>query len=1015
MTRWAETMHCPDENALAAYARAELPPGEKRGVDVHLEECAGCRSVVTELVRAEVAAAATPPEHGSDATGDALPYAMTTPMSLGAEGEDRSLVGGARLGRYLILDLLGAGGMGEVYVAYDPELDRKVAIKLLHPALAETPAERARLTREAQAMAKLSHPNVIHVYDVGTVGDEVFVTMEYVKGGTLRTWLAARTRTPAEILAAFVKAGRGLEAAHAAGLVHRDFKPDNVLVGTDERILVTDFGLARALAGVPRAAASHPHAVTAAANDETRTEAGAIVGTPAYMAPEQITGEETNERTDVYSFCVSLHEALYGERPFDGDTLGELRGAILGGTPRAAPAVPGVRPEVKEAIAKGLSRAPADRFGSMGELLERLSVTKPPRRAWWLIAAAGAVLAAAAFVRSTGRTDTPRACEDPALATVWDAQKKGDVQKAFLATGKPYAVAAWERVARVGDGYVGTLGAARRDLCVKARAQGQSEARDPAQDLRAACLEHRRAELGVVVQLLTTATAQMVENADRAVGALPSIEACEAGRLLASPLVPPPLEIAAKVEETRLDLTRARTLLETGNQKDALAVARASTETAQKMGYRPLEAEARLALGQALSSGSSLDEAARALEDAFLLGQAARHDDVAIAAALAGIWHAAERQTKFPEAHRWARLSEATMDRAGRAPADVARYEYYVGVLDAREAHPKESRAHLEAALRLYEALPQPNEAAIVNLLTGIGLSARQRGDYTEAQATYARALEKALAALGPDHPRVALLYNNRCSLLDQVGRHTSALADCEKSISLYERAVTTDSPDIARPLTNIALVNLALGRVTEAEAATQRAIAVRTKLSPEHPSLVSSLENLSLVQARQGKRALALATSERALAIGQKALGPDRPELASTYAGVGRARAALQKHPAALEMLRRALALHERAVGPQHHALAEVLVPIAASELALGHMDDAVRSLDRAIALHEGMPNDPGKLARARLDLARIVQASEPARAHTLANAAREAFAKVEPPDDAGAAEVTAFLASMK
>jgi eukaryotic-like serine/threonine-protein kinase len=1014
MTRYgAEAMHCPDENDLAAYARAELPPGDKRALDAHLEACAGCRSVVTELVRAEVAAAATP--HG-DAGGGDLPYAMTTPVSARGEADTSSLLGGARLGRYLILDLLGAGGMGEVYVAYDPELDRKVAIKLLHPALAETPAERARLAREAQAMARLSHPNVIHVYDVGTVGDEVFVTMEYVKGGTLRTWLAARTRTPAEILAAFVKAGQGLAAAHAAGLVHRDFKPDNVLVGADERILVTDFGLARALAGVPPAAASHPEVASLAASratDATRTEAGAIVGTPAYMAPEQITGEETSERTDIYSFCVALHEALYGQRPYDGETLGELRAAILAGTPRPAPPVPGVRPEVRDAIARGLSRSPAERFATMGELLGKLAATKAPRRQWWLVAAAGAVLAAAVGVRATGRTDSPSSCEDPALASVWDAEKKDAVGKAFLATGKPYARAAWERVAQMGNAYVETLGAARKDVCVKARAHGRKETHDPALELRAACLEHRRAELGVVVQLFTAATAQMVENADRAVGALPSIEACEAGRLLASPLAPPPLAIAARVEELRLDLTRSRTLLETGNQKDALTLARASMEAAEKLGYRPLEAEARLVLGHALSWGSSLDEAARALEDAFLLGQAARHDDVAIAAALAGIWHAAERQTKYSEAHRWARLAEATMDRAGRAPADVARYEYYVGVLDAREAHPKEARAHLEASLRLYEGLPQQNEAAIVNLLTGLGLSARQRGDYPEAQATYARALDKALATLGPDHPRVALLYNNQCSLLDQVGRHTSALAACEKAIALYERAVAADSPDIARPLTNLGVVNLALGRVPAAEAATRRAIAVRTKLSPEHPSLISSLENLALVQERQGKLAEALETSERAIAIGVKALGPDRPELASAYGGLGKSRAALKKHATALEALRRALALHERAVGPQHHALAEVLVPIAASELALGHKDEAVRALERAIALHEGMPNDPSKLARARLALARIVRDAEPARAATLAASAREAFAQAEPPDDAGAADVAAWLAA--
>jgi RNA polymerase sigma factor (sigma-70 family) len=250
-------MPCASENALIGYADATLSNIERRGIDAHLEACAACRFVVTELVKTDSdASARTTPHPFVDTEVDA---SLSATQHAGAPSAPRAdPLKSARFGRYVIVDLLGAGGMGEVYSAYDPELDRKVAIKVLHPALAADSDARARLLREAQAMAKLSHPNVIQVFDVGAMGDEVFVTMEYVKGGTLRTWLAAQKRSPDEILATFTRAGRGLAAAHAAGLVHRDFKPDNVLVGDDGRIRITDFGLARAMTDVALAAHSTP-------------------------------------------------------------------------------------------------------------------------------------------------------------------------------------------------------------------------------------------------------------------------------------------------------------------------------------------------------------------------------------------------------------------------------------------------------------------------------------------------------------------------------------------------------------------------------------------------------------------------------------------------------------------------------------------------------------------------------------------------------------------------------------
>src|SRR5215470_6274154 len=206
---------------------------------------------------------------------------------------------GTRFGRYEVLRHAGAGGMGDVYAAYDPELERNVALKLLRPGTAG--ARAAELKREAQALARLAHANVVAVHDVGTSDGQVYVAMELVEGPTLRAWLAEKPRTAVEILAVFDAAGQGLSAAHGAGLVHRDFKPENVLLGADGRARVTDFGLA----------------VAAGA-------AGELAGSVPYMAPEQLQGEAVDARADQFAFAVALYEALYGERPFAGSTGGDV-------------------------------------------------------------------------------------------------------------------------------------------------------------------------------------------------------------------------------------------------------------------------------------------------------------------------------------------------------------------------------------------------------------------------------------------------------------------------------------------------------------------------------------------------------------------------------------------------------------------------------------------------------------------------------------------------------------------
>jgi len=292
------------------------------------------------------------------------------------------------IGRYEVKGTLGAGGMGTVLLAVDPVLGRRVALKVLHPdGRNDNDATRRRLLREAQGIAQLVHEHVVVVHEIGTHDDRVFLAMEHVAGTTLGRWQVGRPW--AEIVAAYVKAGRGLAAAHAAGLVHRDFKPDNVLIGDDGRVRVTDFGLVATIED-----ATTPLSQTAVALrqeselSKSLTRTGAVVGTPRYMAPEQHLGQPIDARADQFAFAVSLYEALFGQPPFVGTTYAELVQHVVAGVPLEIPRATPVPAAIQRAILRGLARQPADRFASMDELLAALATpAAATRRRWpWLIA-----------------------------------------------------------------------------------------------------------------------------------------------------------------------------------------------------------------------------------------------------------------------------------------------------------------------------------------------------------------------------------------------------------------------------------------------------------------------------------------------------------------------------------------------------------------------------------------------------------------------------------------------------
>jgi hypothetical protein len=316
----------------------------------------------------EELASNAPTERRSRATGPTVAEGFRDPLS-------SVLPKGTVVGRYLLLESIGEGGMGQVYSAYDAELNRKLAIKLLQPRSDETRDEdRGRFMREGQAMARLSHPNVVAVHDVGSFGEAVFIAMDLVEGQTLEDWVEQARPSWREVTHVLLQAGHGLAAAHAAGVIHRDFKPRNILLGKDGRVCVTDFGIATAVGGPERAEPRIPKDLPLDRESSDMlsvplTRYGHVVGTLAFMSPEQLRGQGIDARSDQFSYCVTFHEALYGESPFGGETVAERYDLIQGGVLRPVPPAAKVPDWLRKVLMRGLAAQADERFPSMEALL----------------------------------------------------------------------------------------------------------------------------------------------------------------------------------------------------------------------------------------------------------------------------------------------------------------------------------------------------------------------------------------------------------------------------------------------------------------------------------------------------------------------------------------------------------------------------------------------------------------------------------------------------------------------
>jgi serine/threonine protein kinase/tetratricopeptide (TPR) repeat protein len=838
--------------------------------------------------------------------------------------ESGSFPVGATFGRYVMLEKLGSGGMGEVYAAYDPKLDRRVALKLL---LSRSPEHEARLLREAHAMARLSHTNVVAIFDTGVHEGRLYLSMEVVQGRTLRQWHTATSPAWREIVGVYAEAGRGLAAAHRAGLVHRDFKPSNVLVSSNGDVKVTDFGLARS---VREAAADGGAESSGGASDcsgpirvdDTVTRAGAIVGTLPYMAPEQRDGSSVDARADQFAFCVALFEALYGVRPFDGDTEGQhmediVREASRGGT-RAAR----VPAHVRRALLRGLRAAPDDRFVSMDALLSALT-QDPTRRRWAWSAAALATIAFAAglgWVRHASQEQRSALCtgSQSQVDEVWNDQVRERMGRSLLATGAPYAADTWTRVSSEIDRYMGQWAAMHRQTCESTRLRGEQT--EAVMTLRMACLDQRRSEVGALTRVLADSDGDVARNAVQATMALTPVDVCGHVSALTT-AAPEPTDQAARaaLAEIRAGLADVKGQFDAGRFHAAHDRLVPLLVRAREVGYQPALAEALL-LSASVESvvGTRQDslEQARLAAIAAELGQ----DDARKAAAEIALarWTreaASRRETRgwldladaaLRRAHddgtlrtEWLavsarlsdspedglRLSREGLELAGRIGANAdrrRRLQRTAAGYEAELGHFDEARALLDAADRTVVEGFGPDHPLRLGVLVSRSYVAGAAKDMAGALA-YAEQAVSFAERVGGDPTEVVTAYLNACDALRQLGRAVEAVGDCSRGLELGLRDLGPRSSYVAMVEVDLGQALLTLHRDEEATQHLEKARAIFEATGGAPAGYCESL--VALGHARV--RAHALDGARDALARARSVCKPGSAEDAARVAGL--------------------------------------------------------------------------------------------------------------------------------
>lgn len=882
--------------------------------------------------------------------------------------------------RYEVHKRLGSGAMGVVYLAEDLELQRKVALKLQHFDPASPIAD--AVLQEATAMARLQHPNVVAVYEVGRIDDDqLYIAMEYVDGESVGQWLRDAPRTAPEIVECFRQAGAGLAAAHAAGLVHRDVKPANLLRGRDGWVRVADFGLA---------------------GDQNDAAAGfCFAGTPAYAAPEQCRGEIVDARSDQFSFCASLYESIYECAPFEADSLEERSRATYNKLRRPSHAVKGTPDGLWKIISQGLSTDPDGRYTEMDALLADLEqlLNAPLRRRAGTMVGAALALAGLAGMAVAGNSSP---CEStPTLSNIWTPNLSARISTAIATHG---SASDSSRVQILLTEYADQWKDAQLASCT---ATWVDKTQSPKLlDRRSTCLQNRKRAFVALVQLLQDAKSETAALALRSTIDLPEIGVCARPRYLEAQALPPASKaLDLKVRKVRDGLARINAQLKAGQFEGALADATRVGTEAETTGYPPVQAEALFALGSAHQWLGSYEASQAAMEKAYFQARQGGDDILGIQIVSAMIYLLSFHLAQNDEALRWARHAQADVQRLG--DSGRLRGQVLMNVATALEQKGLYEEA-IQVAREAVEELEQtrgPKHPDVATALTRLGSALAAKGDREEAVLVLERAVSMTELTLGEDHRELH-------RPLAELGLVLSARGDNDEGIAVQSRAlkICEASFGLLHVTTAFAQMNLGVSyhyaaRLKKAGEYYRRACeSISKTLGPEHRDAALCLTNLALTMPEDLRQAADL--HRRAIKIfskqGELHVDVARARINLAHVLHGTKDYAGMKSQAAL-----ALMIWNRATPDETNvAFASHLLGVAEREL--DHRDAAIEALERAVAIREKIGFSRRYLAESQFSLALALGRGH--RARTLAKSAEMIYRRLELTESAN--EVAAWLA---